>query len=84
MTTFTIEVHDQAVRAALDALADEPQLVSYAYLASARADLLRRLGRHTEAAVAYRRALELTDNAVEAQFLRVRLAEAERGARPAS
>ena len=70
--------------AALDALADEPQLATYAYLPSARADLLRRLGRHDEAAAAYRRALDLTDNAVESGFLAARLAEAERDARPAS
>ena len=70
--------------AALDALADEPQLATYAYLPSARADLLRRLGRHDEAAAAYRRALVLTDNAVEVGFLAARLAEAERDARPAS
>ena len=69
---------------ALDALVDEPQLADYAYLASARADLLRRLGRHDEAADAYRRALELTDNDVEARFLEARLAESEQGQRPAS
>ena len=74
----------EAGLAALDALADEPQLATYGYLASARADFLRRLGRPAEAAVAYRRALELTDNAVEAEFLAARLAEAERDARPAS
>ncbi len=70
--------------AALDALAAEPQLATYGYLASARADFLRRLGRHDEAAAAYRRALALTDNAVEAEFLAARLAESEREARPAS
>jgi RNA polymerase sigma-70 factor (ECF subfamily) len=70
--------------AALDALAEEPQLATYAYLASARADLLRRLGRHDEAADAYRQALGLTANAVEAEFLAARLAGAERDARPAS
>ena len=70
--------------AALDALADEPQLAAYGYLASGRADFLRRLGRHDEAAAAYGRALALTDNAVESEFLAARLAEAERDARPAS
>jgi len=59
--------------AALDLLADEPQLAAYAYLPSARADLLARLGRTDEAVDAYRRALELTDNAVERDFLRARL-----------
>jgi RNA polymerase sigma-70 factor (ECF subfamily) len=68
----------------LDALADEPQLGAYSYLASARADFLRRLGRPGEAADAYREALNLTDNAVETEFLEARLVEAERDARPAS
>jgi RNA polymerase sigma-70 factor, ECF subfamily len=40
-----------------------------------RADLLRRLGRTGEAIVAYRRALELTQNAVEQRFLVGRLDE---------
>jgi RNA polymerase sigma-70 factor (ECF subfamily) len=34
-----------------------------------RADLLRRLGRSEQAADAYRRAAELTDNAAEKAFL---------------
>ena len=45
------------------------------YLHSARADLLRRLGRWTEAAEAYRRAIALTTNAPERAFLEGRLAE---------
>ena len=57
----------------LDGLSDEPQLASYAYLPSARADLLRRLGRTDEARAAYREALALTDNAVEREFLQDRL-----------
>ncbi len=60
---------------ALDELAGEPQLASYAYLPSARADLLRRLGRTDEAGAAYRAAFDLTDNAVEREFLRTRLDE---------
>ena len=60
---------------ALDELAGEPQLASYAYLPSARADLLRRLGRSDEARIAYRAALALTDNTVEREFLRARLDE---------
>jgi RNA polymerase sigma-70 factor, ECF subfamily len=40
---------------------------------SARADLLRRLERHDEAAVAYRRALELTASDPERRFLVARL-----------
>jgi RNA polymerase sigma factor (sigma-70 family) len=58
---------------ALDSLADEPQLASYAYLPSARADLFRRLGRTSEARAAYQDALNLTDNTVEREFLQARL-----------
>ncbi len=60
---------------ALDALTGEPELVSYPYLPAARADFLRRLGRFGEAADAYREALLLTGNSVEATYLRRRLAE---------
>ena len=60
--------------AALDALAAEPQLAGYGYLASARADFLRRLGRTGEARQAYEEALLLTENAVERDFLAARLA----------
>jgi RNA polymerase sigma-70 factor (ECF subfamily) len=59
--------------AALDALAAEPQLAGYGYLAAARADFLRRLGRVAEARVAYEEALLLTENDVERQFLADRL-----------
>lgn len=65
----------EAGLAALDELADEPQLASYAYLASSRAEFLRRLGRSHEAADAYRQALALTENTVERTFLEERLAE---------
>jgi RNA polymerase sigma-70 factor (ECF subfamily) len=61
--------------AALDALADDPQLVGYSYLPAARADFLRRLGRVAEAQEAYGTALELTGNAVEREFLAGRLRE---------
>ncbi len=50
-------------------------LEGYSYLASARADLLRRLGRRAEAAHEYREALALTDNAPERRFLERRLRE---------
>jgi RNA polymerase sigma-70 factor (ECF subfamily) len=59
----------EAGLAALDVLADEPQLAAYPYLAASRADFLRRLGRDVEARAAYDEALLLTDNAVERQFL---------------
>jgi RNA polymerase sigma-70 factor (ECF subfamily) len=59
--------------AALDALADEPQLATYAYLSASRADFLRRLDRPAEARVAYGEAIALTDNSVERAFLQDRL-----------
>jgi RNA polymerase sigma-70 factor (ECF subfamily) len=46
---------------------------------SARADLLRRLGRHEESADAYRRALALASNEVERRFLERRLREVAGG-----
>jgi RNA polymerase sigma-70 factor (ECF subfamily) len=58
---------------ALDALGAEPQLAGYAYLPAARADLLRRLGRLSEARTAYEEALLLTQNTVERDFLTARL-----------
>jgi RNA polymerase sigma-70 factor (ECF subfamily) len=61
--------------AIMDRLAGEGQLESYAYLHSARADLLRRLGRRDEARSAYERAAVLTSNAAERAFLARRLAE---------
>jgi RNA polymerase sigma-70 factor (ECF subfamily) len=61
--------------AALDELANEPLLAGYSYLASARADFLRRLGRTSEARVAYEEALLLSANAVEREFLANRLDE---------
>ena len=45
---------------------------------SIRADLLRRRGRDGEAAIAYRRALALTANRAEREFLESRLAEVTR------
>ena len=53
-------------------------LEGYRWLHSARAELLRRLGRIEEAGVAYRRAITLTENAAERAFLHRRLAESER------
>jgi len=50
-------------------------LNEYRHLHSARADLLRRLGRADEAAEAYRRALELATQPAERAFLERRLAE---------
>jgi RNA polymerase sigma factor (sigma-70 family) len=50
-------------------------LENYHLMHAARADLLRRLGRPREAEEAYRRALELTRNPAERDFLSRRLAE---------
>ena len=73
-------------RAVAIAMADGPEsglavvdaidgLDGYRLFHAARADLLRRAGRPHEAEPAYRRALELTPNAVERRFLERRLAE---------
>jgi RNA polymerase sigma-70 factor (ECF subfamily) len=53
----------------------EEQLVGYHLMHSARADLLRRLGRDAEAETAYVRALELVHQPTERAFLEQRLAE---------
>ncbi|WP_219418983.1 RNA polymerase sigma factor [Pseudonocardia nigra] len=57
----------------LDLLAGITGLERYRLLHAAQADLLRRLGRTTEAAAAYRRALELATNPAERRFLTERL-----------
>jgi RNA polymerase sigma-70 factor (ECF subfamily) len=59
--------------AAVDALAGEPELAGYRYLAAARADFLRRLERTEEARASYQEAIALTDNDVERDFLESRL-----------
>ena len=59
--------------AEVDALDRDGGLAGYRYLPATRADLLRRLGRHAEAADAYRAALRLTDNAAEQEFLAERV-----------
>jgi RNA polymerase sigma-70 factor, ECF subfamily len=55
------------------------ELDGYHHLHAARADLLRRLGRASEAASAYRRAASLASNPVEREFLERRLVELEGG-----
>ncbi|MFC0435799.1 RNA polymerase sigma factor [Kutzneria buriramensis] len=55
--------------AAALALVDELDLPSYHVFHLVRADLLRRLNRLDEAAVAYEKAIELTENAAERAFL---------------
>jgi RNA polymerase sigma-70 factor (ECF subfamily) len=70
-----LEQGPEAGLAALEPLTAEPQLAGYGYLAAARADFLRRLGRDAEARPAYEEALLMTENHAEQQFLAGRLAE---------
>jgi RNA polymerase sigma-70 factor (ECF subfamily) len=67
----------EAGLALLEPLAGAGALDRAHLMHATRADLLRRLGRHAEAAASYRRALELAGTAPEQAFLRRRLAEAE-------
>jgi RNA polymerase sigma-70 factor, ECF subfamily len=67
--------------ALMDGLAADGALTDYPYLHAARADLLRRLGRWSEAATAYRQAMELTVGVPERAFLARRLADVDRAAR---
>lgn len=57
------------------ALLDQLNLPGYHLLPATRADLLRRLGNHREAAEAYRQALALVTNEAERRFLERRLQE---------
>ncbi|MGX7730558.1 RNA polymerase sigma factor [Rhodococcus sp. 2H158] len=68
----------EAGLALLDALADEPRLRGYHPYSTARGELLHRLGRDDEAAVAYRRALEQAGTEPEREHLRRRLDETGR------
>ena len=61
--------------ALVDDLAATGQLAGYHLLPATRADLLRRLGRPTEAADAYRQALALASTGAERRYLARRLAE---------
>ncbi len=60
-------------------LVDELALDRYHLFHAVRADLLRRLGRATDAATAYRRAIELCGNARERQFLEQQLKDIAAG-----
>jgi len=61
----------------IDGLSASGELDRYYLFHAARADLLRRLDRHAEAADAYRKALDLVSNKVEAEFLKGRLASVQ-------
>ncbi|WP_092620123.1 RNA polymerase sigma factor [Jiangella sp. DSM 45060] len=63
----------EAALAEVEALESGGRLAGYRYLPATKADLLTRLGRHAEAAAAYRAALALSDNAAEQEFLQDRL-----------
>jgi RNA polymerase sigma-70 factor (ECF subfamily) len=58
--------------AAVQELERDVRLAGYRYLPATKADLLRRLGRHAEAAAAYDQALALSENAAEQAFLESR------------
>lgn len=62
--------------ALIDAILERGELADYQHAHSARADCLRRLGRRTEATLAYERALALTEQGAERQFLERRIREA--------
>lgn len=62
--------------AEVEALEQDERLAGYRYLPAVKADLLRRLGRTEDAAVAYERAVALADNEAERAFLTDRLSTA--------
>lgn len=59
----------------VDGLAASGALAGYYLLPATQADLLRRLGRHAEAAAAYHEALDLAQTDTERRYLTRRLAE---------
>ncbi|MEV0774573.1 RNA polymerase sigma factor [Streptomyces sp. NPDC050433] len=61
--------------AEVEALEQDGRLARYRYLPAVKADLLRRLGRAEDAAVAYEQAVALSDNDAERAFLADRLTE---------
>ena len=71
----SIQSGPNAGLALIDALVAAGDIPDYYLLHSARADLLRRLGRLPEAGAAYARALELARQEPERRFLARRLAE---------
>ena len=59
----------------IEAVGASGQLDRYYLFHAAQADILRRMGRRKESAMAYGKALELATNSVEQEYLRRRLAE---------
>jgi len=59
----------------VEQIEDDGTLAGYHLLPATRADLLRRLGKSSDAAAAYRRALELAGTDAERRYLAKRLAE---------
>jgi len=57
----------------IDAVLEQGELANYYLVHSARADLYRRLGRTAEARTSYEKALALTQQEPERQFLQERL-----------
>ncbi len=66
----------EAGLALIDRIAPEGELRGYHLLPAARGDMLRRLGRRTEAAEAYRQAHDLAGTDAERRYLERRLLEA--------
>ncbi|WP_433336968.1 RNA polymerase sigma factor [Spirillospora sp. CA-294931] len=69
----------EAALAEVERLEADGRLAGYRYLPATKADLLRRLGRHEEAAGAYREALALSGNTTEQEFLAERIRGSEPG-----
>ena len=67
----------EAALTIIDTLAREGELENYHLLHAARADMLRRIGSHEEAAKSYARALELVANERERMYLERRLREVQ-------
>jgi len=70
--------NEQGPQVALDILeqiSEQGQLADYQPFFAAKADLLRRTGDHKGAGLAYRKAISLSDNKAEIEFLRSRMLE---------
>ena len=67
----------------IDALLEHGELANYYLAHSARADMYRRLGRTPEARSAYEKALSLTQQEPERQFLQERIRQLNKECLPA-